>query len=288
MEKILDKITVWAESHFGENAIIVDILLAFIQIVLIILLARVISRFLRFLIRRSFDRYAKRKNDPEITRKAQTLSQILRGVVKYVVYFTAVLLVLDELGLGASVNSLLATAGIGGIAIGFGAQSLIADVTNGFFLLLEDQYAVGDFVKIGDISGWVKKISLRTTQLEMGTKELVMIPNGQIKMVTNYSRQNYMAMFDVLVTADADIDFVIELARQAAQEYKEANEHVKGDVVSMGVVKVQPGVVTIRTGMLVAPMTHFKTINALSRIMAERLREHGIRSPKEGQIIING
>lgn len=276
------------EGFLADFGFFGQALLSLVKIILIVITAKLSARFLRWLVRRSFERYAKKKGDGDIARKADTLSQLIRGVIKCAVYFAAVLFILDEIGLGASVSSLLTTAGIGGLAIGFGAQSLISDVTNGFFLMLENQYAVGDLIRIEAGTGKVKKITLRTTQLELGTKELLTVPNGQIKLVTNFSKQDCLALFDAQVAPEADVEKVIALAAAAAEEYAKEHDNIRGPVVSMGVVKSQPGVLTIRTGMLVAPTTQFGTVNDMNKRIAKLLKENDIPLPADNKnLIIN-
>ncbi|HOQ67921.1 MAG TPA: mechanosensitive ion channel, partial [Candidatus Atribacteria bacterium] len=113
----------------------------------------------------------------ELARRVNTLVPLLRSILKYVVIFFAAILILGQLGVDAT--AILAGAGIVGIAVGFGAQTLVKDVLTGFFLLLEDSISVGDVVQIGDISGTVEDIGLRVTRIRPFSGALIVVPNGE-------------------------------------------------------------------------------------------------------------
>ena len=117
-------------------------------------------------------------------KRHQTLINILQSGVRYVLYFVGVMTALDKLGVPTS--SIIATAGIGGLAVGFGAQSLVKDVITGFFILMENQYSVGDYVRVGDVTGIVEDMGVRVTKIRDLGGELHIVPNGRIEQVTNF------------------------------------------------------------------------------------------------------
>lgn len=130
-----------------------------INIAFIVLLAILITKGVRRLMQRL--RSSRRiSDDPVKQKRAETAETLMASIIKYVTYFIAAALIASELGFGASVRSLLAAAGIGGIVIGIGAQSLISDIVNGFFFLFEDQFSVGDMIDAGGITGTVESIGL--------------------------------------------------------------------------------------------------------------------------------
>ncbi|WHT48712.1 mechanosensitive ion channel family protein [Sporosarcina thermotolerans] len=125
-------------------------------------------------------------------RRERTLLKLLENTLSYVVYFSAILAILQEFNI--DVKGLVAGAGVLGLAVGFGAQSLVKDVISGFFILFEDQFSVGDYVKIGTAEGMVEEIGLRTTKLKNFTGEIFILPNGTISQVVNYSMKNSLAI----------------------------------------------------------------------------------------------
>ncbi len=139
------------------------------------------------------------KKDPlqaaEAKKRAHTLGNILRHALIIVIYFIALLMILGELGI--QLGPLLATAGIGAIAIGFGAQSLVKDVISGFFIMLENQYRIGDAIEAAGVSGLVESVSLRRTVLRDLEGKVHTIPNSEIKIVSNLSKEWARSVLDV-------------------------------------------------------------------------------------------
>jgi small conductance mechanosensitive channel len=147
----------------------------------------------------------------EQQKRTQTLSATARTVATTVLFAITTMLVLEEIGV--DVVPFVAAAGIGGLAIGFGAQNLVRDVIAGFFLLLEDQIRVGDVVKIGDKSGQVELIGLRIITLRDFDGSVHIIPNGTITSVTNQTKEFSYAVVTLGVSYRADIDAVIALLK---------------------------------------------------------------------------
>ena len=141
----------------------------------------------------------------------------------------AILAILSTFGI--NVAGLVAGAGIVGLAVGFGAQSLVKDVITGFFIVFEDQFAVGDQVQIGQSMGVVIEIGLRTTKVKSYTGELHIIPNGNISEVINYSIYNSIALIDISVSYESDIQAVENIIKEFLQDlpnkYEELVKHSK-------------------------------------------------------------
>lgn len=136
--------------------------------------------------------------------RAITLGAVLRSLVTAVVWTIAVMLILSEFGINLA--PLVAGAGIAGLAIGFGAQSVVRDFLSGLFVLIEDHYGVGDFIDVGDASGNVEEVSLRTTRLRDQAGVLWIVPNGEIRRVGNYSQLYSQTRMQFEVSYDTDID----------------------------------------------------------------------------------
>ncbi|MCL2421663.1 MAG: mechanosensitive ion channel family protein [Defluviitaleaceae bacterium] len=152
--------------------------------VLIVVGGLILSRIVRSAIRRAF---AKVPGNEQRTHRNTTISRLLIDILKYVTYFAVIIAVLYVF-FGTTIQSFLAVAGVGGIAIGFGAQNLIRDLISGFFLILDGQLAIGDDVTIGGVKGIVEDIGLRATRIRCEDNGLTIIPNGEIKIIVNRSR----------------------------------------------------------------------------------------------------
>lgn len=192
------------------------------KIALIILLAMVVAKIGRIIIGRMFKVKLRTRIRPS-ERREKTLLKLLENALSYVIYFSAAIAILAEF---MDISGLLASAGVLGLAIGFGAQSLVKDIISGFFIVFEDQFAVGDYVKIGEIEGTVKEIGLRTSKISAYGGETYIIPNGNITEVVNYSIDNSLAILDVKIAYETDIEKAEKLIEQfignlPAERYEE-------------------------------------------------------------------
>jgi small-conductance mechanosensitive channel len=183
------------------------------RVVLILVLMVVGIKFARVAAHRLFgfvSRY--RKMDDEYRKRADTLSRIIAYLLGAVVVVLAVLMILTELKI--PIGPILASAGIAGLAVGFGAQHLVQDVISGFFILLDDQIRVGDVVQIADKGGLVEQVNLRIVVLRDLAGNVHYIRNGQINVVTNMTKEYSRYVFDVGVAYRENVDEVIEVLRQ--------------------------------------------------------------------------
>jgi small conductance mechanosensitive channel len=187
-----------------------------LRVALILVLAWLLIGLLQRTIRKARERIAARLEDRESVKRAETVGRVLRYVVAVVVSLVAGMLVLAELGV--SVAPILGAAGVVGIAIGFGAQSLVKDYFNGLFLLLEDQIHQGDVVKLGDHGGLVEEMTLRYVRLRDYDGNVHFVPNGQIAAVVNMSRGHAQAVVDVGVGYGTDLDRALSVMVDTARE----------------------------------------------------------------------
>ncbi|MCX7745725.1 MAG: mechanosensitive ion channel family protein [Clostridia bacterium] len=149
------------------------------------------------------------------SRKVDTMSTLLVSVFRYAIYIVAIITILTDI---FDLKSVLAAAGIGGVALGFGAQSLIKDVISGFFIILEDQYAVGDVITIDTMNGTVEEMELRVTKIRNINGDLYIVPNGEIKRVTNHTRGNKAVIVDIPIAYSSDIQKAVEAANGVCEE----------------------------------------------------------------------
>src|SRR5215210_2795090 len=181
----------------GRSAKIVLILV--LALVFLRLGTRVAGRSIRSLGSRS----PLRESSARVEQRAETLAGVAISMVRIVVWSVAVLLVLEEFGL--NLGPLLAGASIVGVALGFGAQSLVKDFFSGFFILVEDQYAVGDVITIADQTGTVEEVNLRVTRLRSTDGTVWYVPNGEIRKVGNATKEWARAIVDVIVPRKSDL-----------------------------------------------------------------------------------
>jgi moderate conductance mechanosensitive channel len=211
-------------------------------------------------------------------RRENTLMKLLENILTYVISFMAFLMILSALTI--DVGALLAGAGIVGLAVGFGAQNLVKDIITGFFIIFEDQFSVGDFVRIGQFEGTVDEIGLRTTKLKMWTGEVHIIPNGSILEVTNFSLNNSVAVVDISIAYESDIVRAEQVIQQFLGSLQEKYEE---DIVNppqlLGIQTLGPSDVIMRITAETKPMRHFYISRMIRRDLKLCLDENGIEIP---------
>ena len=210
-------------------------------------------------------------------RREATLVKLLENAITYVVYFIAFMMILSAINI--DVKGLLAGAGIVGLAVGFGAQSLVKDIITGFFIILEDQFSVGDFVRIGQFEGVVEQIGIRTTKVKSYTGEVNIIPNGSIIEVTNFSINNSRAVVDVSIAYQGDISKAEEVIQDLIEKLPEQYEQIVGTPELLGVQNIQATEVTLRVVAETLPMEHYGIARVLRKEIKNVLDENGIESP---------
>ncbi|WLR41877.1 mechanosensitive ion channel family protein [Bacillus carboniphilus] len=210
-------------------------------------------------------------------RRETTLQKLLENILSYIVYFIALIMLFDNLGY--DVTGLIAGAGVLGLAIGFGAQSLVKDVISGFFIIFEDQFSVGDYIKIADKQGFVEEIGLRTTKIKSWTGELHVIPNGNIAEVTNYSVNNSIAVVDVSIAYEGDIVEAESVIERLLEELPFKYEEMVGTPQLLGVQTLGASDVVLRVISETKPMEHWKIGRMLRKEIKLCLDEHNIEIP---------
>lgn len=199
-------------GHAGSATVVM------LRVTLIVLAGWLLASVLQRAIRAFRVRIAARMDDRESVKRAETLGRVFRYLAAVVVSLITGMLVLGELGV--SVAPILGAAGVVGLAVGFGAQSLVKDYFTGFFLLLENQIRQGDVVKLGDHAGLVEEVTLRYVQLRDYDGHVHVVPNGQITTVVNLSRGFAHAVLDIGVAYREDPDAVMAVMRDVGRELR--------------------------------------------------------------------
>lgn len=208
-------------------------------------------------------------------KKAKTVGAVLKSILKYAVYIFGIFAIIEVL-----FNKIgLTFAGIGGVALGFGAQSLIKDVLNGFFILFEDQFTVGDYINVDDKGGIVESMELRITKIRDFNGDLHIIPNGLITNVTNHSRGNIRIMVDVDVSGDEDLDRTIGIISDLCNKFKEENECITEGPKVLGISALKEDRITIRVAGKSKPMTQWDAEMKLRKEIRQVLNVSNITIP---------
>lgn len=210
-------------------------------------------------------------------RRDITLAKLLQNIVTYVIYFIAFIMMLSTLNI--NVGPILAGAGVVGLAVGFGAQNLVKDIITGFFIIFEDQFSVGDYVRIGQFEGDVEEIGLRTTKIKGLTGERHIIPNGSIADVTNFSIHNSKAIIDVGIAYEEDIERAEQVIRELLETLPEKYEEIISTPQLLGVQNFGPSEVVLRIVAETHPMKHFLVSRAIRKEVKHWLDLHGIEIP---------
>ncbi len=224
-----------------------------LRILIILVLAWVLQGLASRLIRLFREYMGRRTSGDEIAR-IDTLARVFRNFAGVVIFVVAGTLILNELGI--SIAPILATAGVAGVAIGFGAQSLIKDYFTGFFLLLDDQVRQGDVVEIAGKGGLVEEVTLRYVRLRDMDGHVHYVPNGEIKLVTNRTREYATPVVDIPISYREDPDEVLQVMVEVAASLRadpDWNARIVGDLEVIGVDRLGDSAVVLRARFRVVP-----------------------------------
>ncbi|HVF74904.1 MAG TPA: mechanosensitive ion channel family protein [Acidimicrobiales bacterium] len=265
-----------------------------LKIVLIVVAMMVLSRLgaraLRRFARSVHTRTPMLANSVRAEQRAVTVGDALAGLVRVVLWVVAALLVLDQIGVNLA--PLIAGAGIAGVALGFGAQTLVKDFISGLFILLEDQYGVGDVVDVGtNAKGTVEDVSLRVTRIRGVDGTVWFVPNGEIRAVGNSSMEWSRAVIDVVLPYDVDVATVSRaIGEEAAAMAEEAawQESVLEPPEVWGVQSMGPDGLTIRMVVKTAPREQYPVARELRARISARLRREGVRGPTHAVLVSAG
>ncbi len=258
-----------------------------------ILLVLVITWILWWVLRVGTGRFQRhmrpRKVDPDAERRIATLTNILRGAGGIALFATAGMVIISQLGV--KLGPMIAAAGIGGLAIGFGAQNLVRDVISGFFILFEDQVRVGDVVKLDGQGGLVEDVTLRHIRLRDLNGTVHYFPNGTITRVSNMSKQFSYFLIDFGVAYREDTDEVFAVMERVVEEMR-AEETWTKDILEpleiLGVDRFADSAVILRARIKTQPLRQWATGREFNRRFKKALDTAGIEIPYPHQTIYWG
>jgi len=223
----------------------------------------------------------------EREKRVHTVASLLRTVGTSLVVIVAVMMVLREVGL--DITPLMAGAGVAGLAIGFGAQSLIRDVIAGFFILLEDQFHVGDVIQVAGVNGQVEQMTLRLTTVRDLQGTVHFIPNGEIKVVSNLTKEWSRVVLEIGVDYEEDVDRVIEVLAEVGRSLTEDESFGKLVLEPpqvLGVEALTDSQVTIRMLAKTVPFKQWEVARELRRRIKSGFDREGIRAPYPHRVVI--
>ena len=271
--KLYDAIQIWKKSIFDRDNISM-IINNTIEIIVVVVTMYLSIKLGKHLIKKFVEKQIQSNAVLSLdTQRAKTLGEVLKSVLKYSVYFIGIGIIISILFQGISITF----ASISGIAVGLGAQSLIKDLINGFFILFENQFAVGDHLTIGAFNGIVKSIGIRTTVITDFNGDIHFIPNGSITGVTNHSRNDIKFIVDLNISHEKDIQKIIDILKKTCDEFKSENvEYIKDDLEVNGITALGVSDITVRVTGRAKPLMQWKMENELRMAIKLSMDKNGI------------
>lgn len=270
-------------EHIPKWAVL---LISSLNLILIIILAFVVRRVVGHLLNAIHVRLRKRMAGVEERKRVDTLNRIFGYVASVVIWVITVMVILAELGI--SIAPFLATAGVVGIAISFGAQSLVKDYFTGFVMLIENQIRQGDFVDISGKSGHVEEVTLRHVRLRDGEGTVHFVPNSAITTVSNHSRDFAYAVVEIGVGYDVNLGQAYEVIKQVGtglREDPDLSEKILEDIQILGVNALGDSAVTIRLRMKVIALEQWVVRRAILAALKQAFQKSGIEIPFPQRVV---
>lgn len=260
------------------------------KLIAILLVALILLQLLRFIVRK-LNQHSKTVSDTGAAHRGQqmrTLASVIASMGAFVIYFVALMQALPLFGV--DVRPILASAGIVGLAVGFGAQTLVKDVINGFFILLENHFDVGDVVRVAGVTGTVEAMTLRRTVLRDASGAVHIVPNSEIKVLSNMTRDWAQVSLQVSVDYHEPSDKVTNALEQVATEvFNDAS--INAALVAMpevaGIERVTGLEVEYLVLAKVMPNQQYRVSRELRRRIKEAFERQGIKTPGPARIVLD-
>lgn len=271
-------------GQFDWAAVSTKAVKGLLYIVVVLVVARVSYALLLYILRKILvQRPGKFKLDE---RKAQTLFSLLRSVIFYLLSFTVLIQVLKDV-FGLETGTLLASAGVLGVALGFGSQSLVKDIIGGFFVIFEDQYAVGEYIRAAGFEGTVEEIGLRATRLRDWGGELHIIPNGSITAVTNFNRGKMRALVDMQISYDEDVDKAMSVMHTVCDDVaKDYEDKIVEPPTVQGIIQFGERYAVLRVVAYTKPNEQWGLERELRRRIHRAFLQEGIQISQPQKLVV--
>lgn len=266
---MLEKLKIYFTNEAGALNTLGKVVLVLLYFIIAILVVKVIGIVISRLARKKYDKL--RTID---AKRLKTVLSVLKSFATIIIIFTWFLSALRIFGVNTS--AIVTTAGIGGVAISFGAKSLVEDIISGIFLMLEDSFVIGDDITVAGKTGNVEKIGLRTTTIRDYNGELHVIPNGEIRVVTNRNKNIQRALITVPIAYDADAQMAMDILTKALK--KVDDDHAVIENVSVwGITDFNNNGVVISCAAKTVPGEQWRIERLMRQVALEELRRNKIK-----------
>ncbi len=243
--------------------------------IIIIFIAIIVEKGLKLIIKKTFN--PDKKHHKFDSRKVSTIRSLLCNITKYVVWIIAILSILSVFGVNTT--AIITGLGVVSFIVGLAFQDILKDILVGVSILFEDQFAVGDLVKIGDFEGTVISLGLKTTRIQAYTGEIKIISNRNISEVINYSMDKTLAVIDLPVSYESKIDKVEKILMITAATIKEKIPQLVGDIEILGVQELSDSAVVFRIVGKCKPAKHYEVQRQMKKEFKIALDKNGIKIP---------
>lgn len=234
-------------------------------------------RFGRKMIKRFVASSTTKSKSSRSLRQQETFASLLSSVLTYIMYFVIATIVLSILGV--NISSILTVAGIGGVAIGFGAQTLVKDIISGIFLWTEGNITVGEKITVNNMHGTVEAVTLRTTSIRDFNGDLYVVPNGDIRTVINTSRNFKRAIIDMRLSYEEDLEYMLTVLEDEMLLSKEAIPQLKETPQVMGINAIQGDCIVVRISALCSASSYNTAARELRKRLLLRFKQENIIVP---------
>jgi small-conductance mechanosensitive channel len=255
------------------------------KIVLVVIAALVLIRLVRFVTRKVAALQTRKLPTGLRAQQIRTLASVMTSIGIFVIVFVAALEILSLLGL--NLGPLLASAGIAGLAIGFGAQTLVKDFINGFFILLENQYDIGDNIRVAGVKGIVEDMTLRRTVLRDEDGTVHVVPNSEIKIVSNTTRDWSQVTLRVVVAYSEPSDRIVKLLQEAGEELRHDPafaDDIVGDIEVPGIDRIGNGEAEYLMLVKTRPNKQYRVSRELRRRIKDCFQKNNVQAGGPGQL----
>ncbi|HEO7055240.1 TPA: mechanosensitive ion channel family protein, partial [Streptococcus agalactiae] len=262
-------------DHLNVEEVLFTFFTKLISILLLIIAFVIVRQVINYLFEKTVNRslaFSRQK-----VARQKTLAKLSHNVLNYTLYFFLFYWILSILGV--PISSLLAGAGIAGVAIGLGAQGFLSDVVNGFFILLENQFDVGDIINVGAVSGTVTNVGIRTTQIHDFDGTLHFIPNRNITIVSNKSRSNMRAQIDIPLFVHTNLDQISDIVTKINEEYVSKHPAIVGEPTVFGPTTNANGQFVYRINIFTQNGAQFDIYAEFYKLYQKAILEEGIDLP---------
>ncbi|MCC9737182.1 mechanosensitive ion channel family protein, partial [Streptococcus agalactiae] len=262
-------------DHLNVEEVLFTFFTKLISILLLIIAFVIVRQVINYLFEKTVNRslaFSRQK-----VARQKTLAKLSHNVLNYTLYFFLFYWILSILGV--PISSLLAGAGIAGVAIGLGAQGFLSDVVNGFFILLENQFDVGDIINVGTVSGTVTNVGIRTTQIHDFDGTLHFIPNRNITIVSNKSRSNMRAQIDIPLFVHTNLDQISDIVTKINEEYVSKHPAIVGEPTVFGPTTNANGQFVYRINIFTQNGAQFDIYAEFYKLYQKAILEKGIDLP---------